>query len=82
MLISNLTIYFFMTQTCQTLVCLSLCELLFLSQFLTSLSDRSPCSKLSLSFNSFSSFLVQSSSSVFSRSSLSRCSFRRSMMRS
>lgn len=54
----------------------------FLHMFLTSLSDRSPCSKLNLSFNSFSSFLVHSSSSVFSRSSLSLCSFRRSMIRS
>lgn len=48
----------------------------------TSRSARSVCSWETFSLNSFSSFLLDSTSSPFSLSSLSRCSFSRSMIRS
>lgn len=48
----------------------------------TSRSARSACIWETFSRSTFSSFLVDSTSSPFSRSSLSRCSFNRSMIRS
>jgi len=48
----------------------------------TSRSARSACRWETFSLNSFNSFLLDSISSPFSLSSLSRCSFSRSMIRS
>ncbi len=57
-------------------------ECLYVCVSSTSRSARSACSWETFSLNSFSSFLLDSTSSPFSLSSLSRCSFSRSMIRS